>query len=153
VAETQPQKRGADFNCMTRSFLSAAILTLCIALPVWSQSGRKNEPGKGGVKPSSPGPIAEPGRPRNTSSTSGSSSTSNDEVDDNDVVRITSNLVPIPVSVVDPGGNAIVNLKLEDFELRVDGTSARSATDAIRNERAAGDALRQQRQSRRGTRV
>src|SRR6185295_5189101 len=43
-------------------------------------------------------------------------------VDENDIVRIHSNLVPIPVSVVDKRGGAIVNLKLEDFELRVDGT-------------------------------
>lgn len=44
-----------------------------------------------------------------------------DEVDPDDVVRISSNLVPIPVSVVDRRGNAVVNLKLDDFELRVDG--------------------------------
>jgi Ca-activated chloride channel family protein len=111
---------------MKRWFLCAVVFLLCVALPVWSQSGRKSETGKG-VKPS-PGPIAEPGR-------SGSSrpSSSTDEVDDNDVVRITSNLVPIPVSVVDGGGKAIVNLKLDDFELRVDGT-LRPLTDLTRSE-------------------
>ena len=116
---------------MKRWFVFAAILVLCVALPVWSQSGRKNEPGK--KPPSSAGPIAEPARPRNASSTSRPSSSPNDEVDDNDVVRITSNLVPIPVSVVDGGGNAIINLKLEDFELRVDGT-VRPLTDLTRSE-------------------
>ena len=44
-----------------------------------------------------------------------------DEVEDEDIVRISSTLVPIPASVVDVGGNAITGLKLEDFELRVDG--------------------------------
>jgi Ca-activated chloride channel family protein len=114
-----------------RWFLFAAIFTLCVALPVWSQSGRKSEPGKG-VK-TSPGPIAEPTRPGTSVSTSRPTSTKRDEVDDNDVVRITSNLVPIPVSVVDRVGKAIVNLKLEDFELRVDGT-VRPLSDLTRAE-------------------
>lgn len=38
-----------------------------------------------------------------------------------DVVRVTSSLVPVPTSVVDGRGIALTNLKLEDFELRVDG--------------------------------
>ena len=36
-------------------------------------------------------------------------------------MRVTSNLVPVPASVVDARGIALTNLKLEDFELRVDG--------------------------------
>ncbi len=107
----------------------AAVLIFGIALPVWSQSGRRNEPGKG-VKPG-PGPIADPNRPG--TSTSRPDSKSNDEVDADDVVRITSNLVPIPVSVVDRHGNAVISLKLEDFELRVDGT-VRPLSDLTRAE-------------------
>jgi VWFA-related protein len=101
------------------SFLVAALL-LCLAaaLPVLSQSGR--QPSKG-PKPA-PGPIAEPNRPGSPSSPAAPSSKSvRDELEDNDIVRISSNLVPIPVSVIDKRGNAVVNLKLEDFELRVDG--------------------------------
>ena len=133
VAQRQSQRSGADYHRLiaSRWFLFAAVLILCLALPVWSQSGRRNEPGKGGKTP--PGPIADPNRPGTGTSGSRPSSTPSDEVDDNDVVRITSNLVPIPVSVVDPRGNAIVNLKLEDFELRVDGT-VRSLTDLTRSE-------------------
>ena len=41
--------------------------------------------------------------------------------DSDDVVHVTSNLVPVPASVVDIRGAALTNLKLEDFELRVDG--------------------------------
>jgi Ca-activated chloride channel family protein len=41
--------------------------------------------------------------------------------DATDVVRVTSNLVPVPTSVVDARGIALTNLKLEDFELRIDG--------------------------------
>ena len=56
-----------------------------------------------------------------------------DEIDPNDVVRISSNLVPIPASVVDKRGNAVVNLRLDDFELRVDG-ELRALSDLTRSE-------------------
>src|SRR5688572_18809825 len=119
LARTRLQKprsarRGTHLSRMNvrRAFVLAAVLIFGIALPVLSQSGRRNEPGKG-PKPN-PGPIAEP--TRNTS-TSRPESKPSDEVDSDDVVRISSNLVPIPVSVVDRLGNAVVNLKLEDFEL------------------------------------
>lgn len=92
-----------------------AFLCLCASGPALSQSGRRQEPGKSG-KPA-PKPI-DPDRP-GTASHAGKQNP--DEVDPDDVVRISSNLVPIPVSVVDRRGNAVVNLKLDDFELRVDG--------------------------------
>jgi VWFA-related protein len=44
-----------------------------------------------------------------------------EEVAEDEIVRVSSNLVPIPASVVDNRGVAITSLKLEDFELRVDG--------------------------------
>ena len=44
--------------------------------------------------------------------------------DDTDVVKVESTLVPIPVSVIDASGRVITNLKLEDFELRIDGKPA-----------------------------
>lgn len=44
-----------------------------------------------------------------------------DELGEDEIVRVSSNLVPIPASVVDQRGMAITNLKLEDFELHVDG--------------------------------
>lgn len=43
------------------------------------------------------------------------------EVDEDEVVRVVSNLVIIPATVVDARGRAIVDLRVEDFELRVDG--------------------------------
>ncbi len=43
------------------------------------------------------------------------------EVDPEDVIRINSNLVTIPASIVDSKGKAVADLKLEDFELRIDG--------------------------------
>src|SRR5436305_10436320 len=44
-----------------------------------------------------------------------------EEVGDEEVVRISSNLVPVPASVVDAKGRAVTDLRLEDFELKVDG--------------------------------
>lgn len=111
------------------AFLAAAlVLCLCAALPVVSQSGRRSS-GKG--KP--PGPIADPNRPGSPTSPSAPSGTISDEIDPNDVVRISSNLVPIPASVIDKSGNAVMNLKLEDFELHVDG-QLRSLTELSRSE-------------------
>jgi Ca-activated chloride channel family protein len=40
------------------------------------------------------------------------------------VVRISSNLVPIPATVLDRSGTAITDLKLADFELLIDGRSS-----------------------------
>jgi Ca-activated chloride channel homolog len=102
------------------------ILYLGISVPALSQSGRRNEPGKPGK--SRPGPIADPDRPGTSSSPKRP-----DEVDPDDVVRISSSLVPIPASVVDKRGNAIIDLKLDDFELRVDG-ELRPLSDLTRSE-------------------
>jgi Ca-activated chloride channel family protein len=44
-----------------------------------------------------------------------------DEIDAADIVRVNSTLVTVPASVLDSSGKAVTNLKLEDFELRVDG--------------------------------
>ena len=49
------------------------------------------------------------------------SSQAPEEVDEDEVVRVDSNLVIIPASVVDPFGRAITDLKVEDFELKIDG--------------------------------
>lgn len=56
-----------------------------------------------------------------------------DEIDADDVVKISSSLVPIPASVVDKRGTAIVNLKLDEFELWVDG-EMRPLSDLTRSE-------------------
>lgn len=55
------------------------------------------------------------------------------EIDEADTVRVTSNLVPIPASVVDLSGFAIIGLQLDDFELRVDG-QVKPISDMTRSE-------------------
>lgn len=128
-----------------------ALLALCIASVVVGQSGRNKEkapkvsPTRSRPSPSSaesrpsPSPSAGTGasskqptsgqaRPREASSDS-----SGEEVDPLDTVRVSSNLVPIPASVVDPKGFAIIGLNLDDFELRVDG-QVRPISDMTRAE-------------------
>src|SRR5260370_8427962 len=113
---------------------------LCGALPVAAQSGRRKESGQKNNSPQ--GPIADPNRPstapattptakKDTSATR--SRSASDEVEESDVVRINSNLVPIPISVFLVRVNAVTTLKLEDFELRVDG-QPRQISDMTRAE-------------------
>jgi Ca-activated chloride channel family protein len=47
-----------------------------------------------------------------------------DDEDDGEIISVESNLVPIPVSVLDAKGRAVTDLRLEDFALLVDGKSA-----------------------------
>jgi Ca-activated chloride channel family protein len=81
------------------------------------------------------GPIAEPPSSVNASEKSSKqdrgvrppsiagpgSKPAADDAGDDEVVRISSNLVPLPASVVDAQGRAVADLKAEDFELKVDG--------------------------------
>jgi Ca-activated chloride channel family protein len=93
--------------------LSVAIALVVIVAPltIQSQSGRQKDPntanGNKSPRPSSNTPIADP------------SNMNSDEGDD--VLRVSSNLVPVPTTVVDSRGAAITTLTLDDFELRVDG--------------------------------
>lgn len=112
MARSKSDKTRDRARRLGATILLVALVCLCTSLPAWSQSGRRQD-GKG--KPPPPRPIdpTRPGTP--TPKKAG------DEIEPDDVVRISSNLVPIPVSVVDKRGNAVINLKLDDFELRVDG--------------------------------
>jgi Ca-activated chloride channel family protein len=118
------------------------LLGISLASVVFAQSGRNQpktpKPLPPKVKPS--GSISGP----NVAATPANSQTrtpapakesqkenSSDEVDEVDTVRVTSNLVPIPASVVDAKGIAVTGLKLEDFELRVDG-QLRAISDLTR---------------------
>jgi Ca-activated chloride channel family protein len=100
---------------------------MAISLWLWhvpaslSQSGRQKPPAtnsNSNTRPrqsskSSPRPAVTPA---SSASTAESTATETE-----DVVRVTSNLVPVPTTVVDSHGVALSNLRLEDFELRVDG--------------------------------
>ncbi|HBB88435.1 MAG TPA: hypothetical protein DC047_12545 [Blastocatellia bacterium] len=119
-------------------FLSSVCLLFCFSgLTLAGQSGRLKEPTpkSSRKKPQTPaGPVAEPSPPANPNKTpSSSAGDANGEIDSTDIVRVSSNLVPIPVSVFDARGIALTGLRLEDFELRVDG-QLRNISDLTRTE-------------------
>ena len=133
-SESQPGRtRTHPVIAKSRRFLRrVALILIACALSAFvpsalSQSGRRKEAGKN--RP--PGPVAEGAGSSNTTDKKSQTKTVSNEIEPDEVVRISSNLVPIPVSAIDSRGNAIVNLKLEDFELRVDGTP-RPLSDMIR---------------------
>jgi Ca-activated chloride channel family protein len=117
---------------------SACLLFSFSGLSAVAQSGRLKEPAppKSATKKprSSPGPVAEPSHTPQADKTSPATPDNpNGEIDANDIVRVSSNLVPIPVSVFDARGIALTGLRLEDFELRVDG-QLRAISDMTRTE-------------------
>lgn len=110
---------------MTRQIL-LTIFFFAFVSAVCAQSGR-NKPAE------KPPPVPTP-RPRivylptqetaqKPTLTPTSVPKSTDE-NDGEIIRVESALVPIPVSVLDAGGAAVTNLKLEDFSLQVDGQAA-----------------------------
>ena len=121
------------------TLVSACLLFSFSGLTAVSQSGRlKQSAPKSSQKKtqSSPGPVAEPSQTPNANPgklPATSTDNANGEIDANDIVRVSSNLVPIPVSVFDARGIALTGLRLEDFELRVDG-QPRSISDMTRSE-------------------
>jgi Ca-activated chloride channel family protein len=53
--------------------------------------------------------------------------------DEDGVVKVESTLVPIPVSVLDADGRAVMSLRLADFDLKIDGKPAQ-ISDVARSE-------------------
>ena len=94
----------------------------CLIIPVThSQSGRQ----KNTNAAASPTPTSRPRQstkslpqPPMMPASSKSKTTAPDDVD---VVKVSSHLVPVPTTVLDARGVAVTNLRLEDFELTVDG--------------------------------
>jgi hypothetical protein len=94
------------------------------------QSGRQKDPKAANANRPDPRnihtPVADP------------SNMNSDEPDE--VVRVSSNLVPVPATIVDSRGVAVTNLTVEDFELRVDGQLT-PITDLARSESAVRMAM------------
>jgi Ca-activated chloride channel family protein len=74
-------------------------------------------------QPAAPQPTqpAQTTQPPQTTPAQAAPPESNEVVDEDEVVRVDSNLVIIPASVVDARGRAVTDLRVEDFELKVDG--------------------------------
>jgi VWFA-related protein len=109
-----------------------------------AQSGRNKGP-KPPERPRESGPVAEP--PKKDSSARPSKvaarapgAEAGEEVDEDDVVRVGTNLVPLPAFVIDAQGRVISDLELKDFELVVDG-AARPIGELTRAESPANVVL------------
>ena len=98
--------------------------------PVVKASGNTNSRPKPAPTTQQPAPatqqpeLASPTQPKTTSSSPKDQSfpaKDQNEIDANEIVRVSSQLVPVPATVMDSRGFAVTNLKLEDFELQVDG--------------------------------
>jgi Ca-activated chloride channel family protein len=112
-----------DSRSRIRGRLAAGLFVLGIFVIIpfitHSQSGRQKPPANSSQNSNSHKP--ETTRPTRQTAASPSKSGSDSSSDEEDVVKVTSNLVTVPATVIDSRGVAVTNLKLEDFELRVDG--------------------------------
>ncbi len=103
--------------------LGVSGLLFSLPLATHSQSGRQKDPKAANANRPDPRnihtPVADP------------SNMNSEEPDE--VVRVSSNLVPVPATIVDNRGVAVANLTVEDFELRIDGQLS-SISDIIRSE-------------------
>lgn len=103
--------------------LGISALLLSAPLTIHPQSGRQKDPKSANANRPDPRnihtPVADP-------------SNLNAE-DPDEVVRVSSTLVPVPATIVDSRGVAVTNLTVEDFELRIDGQVS-SISDIARAE-------------------
>jgi Ca-activated chloride channel family protein len=91
------------------------------AMVTRSQSGRQKPPDAPSNSNTRPRQTSKPTNQKGNTQASSKSDSKQDPDDSTDVVRVTSNLVAVPATVVDNRGIAVTNLKLEDFELKIDG--------------------------------
>lgn len=106
-----------------RAYLFVAVIVCCTLIitpfATQSQSGRQKTPATSHNNNARTRETNRSNKPSQTTAKSGSGA--DNSSDEADIVRVTSNLVPVPATVIDSRGVAVTNLKLEDFELRVDG--------------------------------
>jgi Ca-activated chloride channel family protein len=121
------QRKSKTRRWYLSAYLPLACLILAAPLGALSQSGRQKPP-KTANNNTRPRQVSKTTNSATKTTSNQNSSNSNaarnnqrNDDDSSDVVRVTSNLVPVPATVLDSRGIALTNLKLEDFELRVDG--------------------------------
>jgi Ca-activated chloride channel family protein len=114
--------RGGTKHTQVFQTLIIAFALFIAPLAIHSQSGRQKppEPSTSSNTNTRARQVSKPTSQSNTQS-SRSDKKEDSSDDSSDVVRVTSNLVAVPATVVDSQGIAVTNLRLEDFELRVDG--------------------------------
>ena len=129
--EPSHSKRETAGGAHARALAALLALALCVPLtfahgaPRTGQGQNPAQPAPApNVRPRQVTPNEEPVRPASqpqATQPSAQPSQTAEEVDEDEVVRVDSNLVIIPATVLDSRGRAVVDLKVEDFELRVDG--------------------------------
>ena len=122
-----PQPLRLRSSLIALTLIAVSALIAASPLVTHSQSGRQKGPTPSPT-PAGNTRARQVGKPTNqpanrtTNQTGTRSDPSQSNANDtDDVVRVSSNLVAVPATVVDSSGVAVTNLKLEDFELRVDG--------------------------------
>jgi len=111
--EPQRGKRGTAEAAATPSPTPVRPLQGPIAEPPSSSDpSSKTQKKDGGLRPHDAAGGTQAGAPKPAPE---------DAEEGEEIVRISSNLVPVPASVVDAQGRAVADLKVEDFELKVDG--------------------------------
>jgi len=84
--------------------------------------GQPSTPDAPSIRPlPTPTPESGTSSPQASAPTASAADDAAVEIDEGDVVRVTSNLVPVSAIVTDARGKAITDLTADDFELRVDG--------------------------------
>ncbi|HEX8162661.1 MAG TPA: VWA domain-containing protein [Pyrinomonadaceae bacterium] len=131
---------------MNPRHLALVLLLLLVAAPAASraQSGRQRpapqaspspaaqRPRRATPAPDAPGQPSSPSAPSRTGETDpvnpapaaadkSAAAGAPVEIEDDEVYKVNSNLVPVSANATDAAGHAVTDLKLEDFELRVDG--------------------------------
>lgn len=119
---------------MKRHFKLLAVAILLLGFGVVSAQTRARRVGQGAPASTAPKPSNNvPVLAGSTSNGGGRSqrspttSTSPEEVDSNDIVRVNTTLVTIPVSVMERDGRYVPNLRKEDFRLWEDGVEQQIA--------------------------
>lgn len=109
------------------------LFTSLLALNVFAQSGRKQPVETPPPVPPRPRVVYVPTQPTTENPPSQTPQTQPKKTDDDgDVIHVDSTLVPIPVSVTNAQGRAVQDLRLEDFQLEVDGKAA-EISDLLRS--------------------
>jgi Ca-activated chloride channel family protein len=99
------------------------LILLLSAITVTAQSGRVKPAESPTPKPKGTSPIVY--APTNNDRDRVATPTPTPIVKSDDTeITVDSTLVPIPVTVFDANGRAVTNLKLSDFELKIDGKAA-----------------------------
>jgi Ca-activated chloride channel homolog len=128
-------RAGCGFVKAAREGLQVfALLSFLLILTGQAQSGRRKAEQKRSPSPidTTEAPTKKAPAPRSSEPQAGNKKDKSGE-DLEDTVQITSNLVPVPAAVFDTRGLAVTDLRLEDFELRVDG-QIKSITEISRSE-------------------